>query len=219
MYEHRYEARCISAFVQQAVCLFRSGYRYYVVAEIPKKKDATRVDEKLIEGYGLGLDEWRRKRRKEAGLGNARYLRWERTFLLCATVDGPHLVKEREPVVDIREKGFRFAGYWIKQRFGRDGKWHTCVSIAPEKYRSLKAYMVERSTRWSHDRMCRELHCMPFEPWSDVRFQYLAIRAAVNRKRLSAGLSEIPKDVLRLRRKNIPVFVEREEESPLERAA
>ena len=53
--EYRCEATSVAGFVQQlAVAYVGRGYFFYIVGEIPERKDPHAVDEKLIAKYGLG---------------------------------------------------------------------------------------------------------------------------------------------------------------------
>jgi hypothetical protein len=47
---------------------------------------------------------------------------------------------------------------------------------------------------------------LPFEPYAPVRSQLLCILRAVNRARAAAGLPEVPRTCLRLRRRVVRPF-------------
>lgn len=105
--------RCVAtspeALVQQlAVNYLRHGYFWYVCGRIRHGKDPCRIDQKLIEKYGLDISERERARRKRAGLANVQYLRYGNWFILLAT-EGHHQFKqpaarggEREQIRDCR---------------------------------------------------------------------------------------------------------------------
>ena len=66
--EYRCEATSVAGFVQQlAVSYVGRGYFFYVIGEIPERKDPRVIDQRLIEKYGLGIGKATRARRKSAG--------------------------------------------------------------------------------------------------------------------------------------------------------
>lgn len=84
--EYRHEATSVEGFVQQiACCYLPHGFWWYVAGRIPTTKDPVVVDRKLMERYGVLLSKRMRARRKELGLANVHYLRYERFFVLLAS--------------------------------------------------------------------------------------------------------------------------------------
>ena len=69
-----------------------------------------RVDDKLVERYGIGISQWARARRKQAGRANMQYLRHGRFFVLLAT-HGEHRFFEEEGanVRDVRRRSIKHA--------------------------------------------------------------------------------------------------------------
>jgi len=66
----------VESFVQQlAVAYVQHGHWLYVTGEVPERKDARAVDEKLIERYGLNGSKWARARAKAVGRASVRYIR------------------------------------------------------------------------------------------------------------------------------------------------
>ena len=87
--------RCIASstegLVQQVtVSYLRHGYWWYVSGRIPRRKDAEKVDRKLIGKCGIDISERQRAARKAKGLATMPYIRHENWFLLLAT-EGHHL--------------------------------------------------------------------------------------------------------------------------------
>src|SRR5947209_4462088 len=94
--QYRCEATSAEGFVQQiASCYLPHGYWFYVTGFVPEGKDPRRVDEKLLDKYGIARSRQSRARRKLAGFANLHYLRFERTFVLLAT-HGTHPFFEEE---------------------------------------------------------------------------------------------------------------------------
>ena len=93
---NRHVATSPEGYVQQvAVCYLRHGYWFYVTGRIPARKDANAVDRKLIAKYEIDITERQRAYRKQRGLANMQYIRFDRWFLLLIT-DGHHPFKQEE---------------------------------------------------------------------------------------------------------------------------
>jgi hypothetical protein len=196
------------AFVQQlAVAYVSNGYWYYVTGCIPQHKDATRVDQKLIEKYDIAISKWTRSRRKRQGLASVQYIRHAHVFIIIAT-RGLHRFfgEEKTCIRDIRKEPVHFAGYSISYRRGIDRKWHPSVRIHPVEYNKLKNHYLDLATRRSVTGLSQELHRIPFEPYAPVRRQLLNILRAVNRARKKAGYEPVPVSALRLSRRVVKPF-------------
>jgi len=205
---YRYETATIEGFVQQlAVSYVTHGYWFYVTGIIPEGKEPRRVDEKLIEKYGIEVSKFTRARRKAAGLANIQYLRHERFFVLAAT-HGEHRFfsptgegGEGERIRDCRETPVKFASYAISHRGG-----HAHVRIELETFKELKAYFSEHACHWPTERLGRALGALPFEPYAPIRSQLFILLRLINRKRKTAGLELIPVECLRLARRIVRPF-------------
>jgi hypothetical protein len=223
---YRCEATSVVGFVQQfACCYVRHGYHYYVVGEIPPKKDPLAVDARIVERYGIGLSKFARARRKRAGLANVQYIRFRSFLVLCSTGPrGEHRFFDEHAsgqIRNIREQPLAFGGYSIGWHRGVDRRWHVSVRIHPERYRSLKAYLLEIATRRSVDQLVAEFAGLRFESYAPVRRQLIALLKAVNRTRKTAGLASVPFESLRMRRNIVRPFEssrERSSESGARRA-
>jgi hypothetical protein len=201
--EYRCEATSVAGFVQQlAVSYIGRGYFFYVVGEIPERKDPLVIDQRLIEKYGLGIGKATRARRKAAGLANIQYLRFQRSFVLLAT-PGKHPFFDREGslVRDAREVPIKFAGYAISYR-----DRHPHVRIEQSRYLEMKAYLsqmaVYRSRAWIEQEFGRMVH----EPYAPIRSQLFSILRAVNRRRKTAGCEIVDSTCIRVRRHVISPF-------------
>ena len=213
--EYRHEATSVTGFVQQLACHYLPhGFRWYVTGMIPEHKNPTITDQRLLDRYGVAISKRQRARNKELGQANLHYLRFERFFVIIAS-EGRHEFFEREGdrVRDIRRVPIRFWGYSISYRRGGktqagevDSGWHSHVQIDRERYKEERAYLLERSLRLSAEELAGELRGLPFEPYAPVRRQMLLLLRAVNAKRKTAGLDQLPSEVLRLRRKVVKPF-------------
>lgn len=200
---YRCEVPTIAGFVQQvAVSYLTHGYFFYVVGIIQPGKPVERIDEKLIERYGVDQSKWARSRRKRLGLSNVVYLRHERFFVLLAT-QGQHrfFEDERGGIRDFRRTPLRFASYAISYRSG-----HPHVRIAEPTMRDLKEQLRSLATNRSVEELGALLHGLPFEPYAPVRSQFCELLRGLNRVRHVAGLPPVPQSVLRLRRSPVRVF-------------
>ena len=208
MVSYRCEAASVQGFIQQlAVAYVGHTYWYYVTGRVPEGKDPRKVDEKLIEKYGVGISKWARARRKRAGVANLHYLRFERFFVLIST-RGRHRFFEEEPSFrDIRRDPLKFAGYSVSYKQGVDRKGHPSVRIHPEEYRRLRAYLLELAPHRSVENLSAVFRALPFEPYAPVRRQLLNLHRIVNRARDLAGFEPVPMAALRLRRRVVLPFV------------
>lgn len=211
--------RCITTsiegFVQQlASCYLRHGYWWYVAGLIPEWKNCDLVDQKLISKYEVDVSESTRARRKRAGKANLQYLRHERFFVLMATKGSHSFFKQESGAIrDVRRVPIKFHGYSISYRPGgrtrsgeKDPKWHAHVEIERTRYKDLRAYLLELAPHRSATRLATEFYNFPFEPYAPVRRQMLNLHRAVNRVRRSAGFSQLPMEILPLRRRVVKPF-------------
>lgn len=213
--QYRLEATSVTGFVQQLACHYLPhGYRWYVTGLIPEHKNPAKTDEKILTTYGIARSKRQRARNKELGQANLHYLRFERFFVILAS-EGRHEFFEREGdrIRDIRRVPIRFWGYSISYRRGGktrsgevDSGWHSHVQIDRERYKEERAYLLERSLRLPAEELAGELRGLPFEPYAPVRRQMLLLLRAVNAKRKTAGLDQLPSEVLRLRRRVVKPF-------------
>ena len=208
---YRCEATSVAGFVQQLACCYvRHGYHCYVVGEIPSRKDPCAVDARMVERYELGVSKFVRARRKRAGLANVQYIRFRGFFVICATEprEGHRFYEEHASaqIRNIREQPIAFAGYSIGWHRGVDRRWHVSVRIHPERYRSIKAHLLEISRRRSVEQIAKEFAELGFEPYAPVRRQLLSLLKAVNRERKVAGMARVPVECLRLRRAVVRPF-------------
>lgn len=200
---YRWNATSVEGFVHQlAVSYLGNGYWFYVTGEIPPGKDPGRVDEKLMGRYEIALSKWARARRKQTGIANLQYLRYERFFVLLAT-HGRHRFFEEEAsaIRDARKTPIRFHGYSISYRGG-----HPHVRIEQEEYKRVKSYFVELAVRRSAETLERELGKLRFEPYAPVRRQLLSILRAVNRERKEAGFRPVSGKCFRFKRRSCRPF-------------
>ena len=211
--------RCVASspegLVQQvAVCYLRHGYWWYVTGRIPKGKDRTAVDQKLIEKYEIALTDRQRAYRKKRRLANMQYIRYRDWFLLLATA-GHHPFKqqERRQIRDCRRHPIKFEGYSISYRRsgitpagGGQPKWHACVRIDPWTYRELKAFFLDRACHRSVDNLAADFARIPYARFAPVRRQLLTIQRMVNDARGRMGYEPLPHKALRLQRRIVQPF-------------
>jgi hypothetical protein len=203
--EYRCEAITVAGFIQQlAVAYVGRGYWFYVIGEIPERKDPRAVDEKLIAKYGLAVGKTARARRKAAGLANVQYIRYRRMFVLLAT-PGKHAFfeEEREFIRDARKVPIKFAGYAISYRAG-----HPHVRIEQRRYLELKALLVDAAIHRTKEGLEKEFGRLHFEPYAPVRGQEHAILREVNRRRATAQYEPISPSCIRVWREPVRPFGE-----------
>ncbi len=226
--EYRYLATSMAGFVKQVASNYvGKGYVYFVQGQVPAGKDATAVDRKLLSLYAVQIDSPERWRRKQAGLANVHYIRFERDWLLVAT-PGKHKFFERESgsIRDVRECPIKFHGYsirlapgqWKKKEDGkpreRDSKSRVRVQISKDRYRKLKAEFLHLATHRTAEKIAAKFWTLPFEPYAPVRKQLLEILRQVNAKRKKAGYSQVSPSVIRYRQRPVKVFQAERAELP-----
>jgi hypothetical protein len=203
--EYRCEATSVAGFIQQlAVAYVGRGYFFYVVGEIPERKDPRGVDERIIDKYGIAIGKATRARRKAAGFANLQYLRFQRAFVLLAT-RGRHrfFEEERKFIRDVREHPVKFGGYSVSHRSG-----HPHVRIEQNRYLEMKAFLLDVAIHRSKEWLEKELKRLPFEPYAPIRAQLYSILREVNRRRELARFEPISASAIRVRRRVVRPFEE-----------
>lgn len=218
---YKYETTSVTGFVQRiATCLLRHGYYYYVQGQVTGDKDPRAIDKKLLEKYGVVQSEWSRSRRKERGLANLQYLRFDQTWVLMAT-DGFHPMKsaEQSQLRDVREAPIQIAGYSIYVKRGDfkkklfpddvpvpDGKYHARVLISRERYKELRAHFLQVACHRTAEKLIAEINGLPFEPYKPVWRQLRKLVRLINKKRKAAGYAPLPMTAVRWRRTIVKAF-------------
>lgn len=136
------------------------------------------------------------------------FLRHGRFYVIIAT-DGVHpfFAAEAKRLRDIRRTPILFMGYSIGCRRERGGGvYHASVRINRDTMRELKRKLVGNATKADLGDLYRAFQTLPFEPYAPVRIQLLVLLKAVNRARAVAGLEQLPKSALRLRRSPVRPF-------------
>ena len=223
---YRCEAQSPEAVVQLiAASYLRHGFYWYVTGSIPAGKDPAVIDRKLIAKYGINVSEWERRHRKQRGIANAHYLRYQQWFIFMVS-EGHHALKqpagkggEGEHLRDCRRTPIRFQGYSISYRRAgvtpADGpapKWHAHVRIDDNTYRILKSRFVDLATHRTADTLGPEFGRIPFARYAPIRRQLLNILRAVNERRKQQSFELLPHSVLKLKRSPVPVYVRPEPE-------
>ena len=215
------EAQSPEAVVQLiAASYLRHGFYWHVTGSIPAGKDPGGIDRKLITKYGIDVSEWERRHRKQRGIANAHYLRFERWFILMVS-EGHHALKqpastggEGEHLRDCRRTPIRFHGYSISDRRagvtaagGSATKFHAHVRIDDDTYRMLRDRFVDLAIHRTAETLAHEFGRIPFARYAPIRRQLLNILRAVNERRKQQSFELLPHSVLNLKRTPVPVYV------------
>ncbi|TWU54721.1 hypothetical protein Poly51_34400 [Rubripirellula tenax] len=213
--KYRVETTSIQGFIQQIACSYlRHGYWFYVRGSIPPDKDPFVIDEKLLSKYKIAVSESTRARRKKGGRANLQLIRHQNVFVIMATKGiHPFFELESKTIRDIRHTPLQYAGYSVSYKPGgrkkdgsRDDKWHAHVALTRSFYLDLKATFTERAKVDSAERLALAFYELSVAPYAPIRRQLLTIHREVNRIRKIAGRTQIPTDVLPLRRKVVRPF-------------
>lgn len=203
---YRCEATSVAGFIQQlAVGYLGRGYYFYVLGQVPEGKDPKRVDDKLIEKYGIDIGKATRARRKALGLANVQYLRLRDRFVLLAT-PGKHefFLHEAGQVKDAREIPLKLFGYSLSYRAG-----HPHVRIEQTQYLKLKSYLVDVAVHRRCEWLEEQFRLLSYEPYAPIRTQLHCILREVNKRRKIAGYQLVSPSCLRSRRRIVRPFENR----------
>lgn len=227
--EYKYEATSMTGFLQRvATHLLTHGYYFFVQGTVADGKDPAVLDAKLIAKYDIAKSEGARRWRKQQGLGNVQYVRYERSWILMAT-HGDHSIREGEGsnLKDARRAPLRIGDYSIYVKRGNylkknsadgaaipDGRWRVRVLIAREPYRELCAHFLSIVNHRSAETLGQELYSLPYIPYAPVRKQLLKLLRLINAERQAAGYAKIPASVLQFKREIVRTF-----EPPIDQAA
>jgi hypothetical protein len=74
----------------------------------------------------------------------------------------------------------------------------------------LEAYFLERACQRSAEKLGWELWNLPFEPYAPVRRQLLNLLRHINQKRGMAGMEKVQGGMLRMKRKIVLPYAQRE---------
>lgn len=219
--KYRYEAKSIEGFVQiLASNYLPHGYWFYVTGRVPPGKSPEKIDQKLTQKYDIALSRQQRWRRKQEGLANLHYVRFEDFFVVLAT-HGRHrfFADEAAAVRDIRKYPLRFHGYSLSVKRGQfkkresgesdapaDDRHRVRVQIDRKTYRELSGYLLEMATRRSLEQVSAAFWKVPFEPYAPIRKQMLSLLRRVNSKRKAMGYEPVGVDAIRYRRQIVKPF-------------
>ncbi len=202
-WQYRYEATTVEGFVQQlAVAYLKNRYWFYVLGEVPEGKDPRAVDDKLVTRYGIDRTKWAKARAAKRGEAKVQYLRYRDTFVLLAT-RGEHrfFTAEATNIRDARETPIRFYGYSVGYKDG-----HPFVRIATAQYRELVEAFLGAALTASAEVLAVRFRALPFEPYGPVKVQLRRLLLRVNEVRRAAGLSRVPVECLRTKRRAVRPF-------------
>lgn len=219
--EFRYQATTLVGLVQYlAANILPHGYWFYVQGRIPEGKNPADVDEKLLSKYAILVSRQERARRKQKGLANLHYIRFERTFWLLATHGTHHFfAEEASRIRDVRRIPIQVGGYSLTVKQGgflkrdskerqavKDHRLRVRVQIARAEYGRWKAYFLELARHRRADALSAELSLLPFEPYAPIRKQLLNLVRLINQVRRAAGFQQVSPRVLRYRRQIVKPF-------------
>ena len=219
--KYRHEVTSVEGFVQMVASNYLPhGYWFYVTGRVPDGKDPSRIDEKILSKYGIELSRQQRARRKQQGLANLHYIRFQDLFVILATHgQHPFFAAEAVSVKDIRKYPLHFHGYSISVKRGgflkkqegeetasADGRYRSRVTIGREAFRNLASGLLEHATHRTVETLRWEFWNQPFEPYAPIRKQLLKVLQAVNAKRSAMGYEKLKPDCIRYSRNIVKPF-------------
>lgn len=173
---------------------------FYYVGRIPEHADPEAVDRKLIAKYQIPLNKDQAYRQRKAGRATARYLRYQRTFVLLSTHGQSVFLQERQ-FKDLRREPMKLFGYSIAHRKGK-----ASVRIEAQQFQILEEHFRSIATSIPCEALGREINELTFYRFKPVVKQLLALVRAVNEERAAWGLAPLDRDAVVLAKRPIPVF-------------
>ena len=159
-----------------------------------------------MDKYEISAHKQVRYRRRQRGLANVQYLRYERDFLLLAT-PGQHrwFKEEQQSIRDVRRVPIVFGDYSIRLTPGNylrkkpgakraqvDGKLRVRVIIRRRRIRQVKRELLAAAAGDNVDELIARFRELPFEPYAPVRRQLFSLLRQVNSLRRQQGLAAVP---------------------------
>lgn len=227
--QYRYVATSRAGFIKQLVLYARHGYIYYVKGHVRDGLDSERVDKKILDLYDVRKTDAQRYWKKQQGIANFQYLRFERNWVLMVTPgERPEQFTEREKNnvrnLEREDEPLIVEGYSIRRVMGeyirnrdkpegvkgplRDTKKRVRVQISQAAFRNLTARFLTHARKRSEEWYRMQFYHCGFEPYAPVRKQLLDLLRMVNDARAPHRLPKIKPDCIRYRMNPVKVFEE-----------
>jgi hypothetical protein len=162
----------------------RYGYVRYAQRHIPEGKDLQKVDTKLLDVYRVTDHHTTRARRKNKGLANVVYLRFQYTFLLLAT-EGDHETFNTIYSLDIRTNPLYIHHYSVGIKQNRPH-----IIIAPQHFKKLRHHAMAIALH-RYPKVAHFLTALSPFSFAGINNQRWKLYCEVNKKRKKAGLPRI----------------------------
>ena len=238
----RNEVPCVAvsrvAFVQQIQTLLRVpkpkpnqqagkkrppvGYFYYVTGYIaPRLRERPHVvDQAIIKKFAVTASKNKRFERRQKGLSNVAYLRYDRAFIIMATPgahnDGDHADffeehERRGELLDARLTAICLLDYAIKSVENPDGTRRARVAMTYSKYQKVRWQFIKKGLIFDRETLKKEFRKMAgFQPFGGVQLQFRKILEDVNAARRKKGFGKDqllePDEAIPRFRKPVTVF-------------
>lgn len=157
------------------------SYFRYVYFEVPERKDPTKVDQKIIEKYGVTSCRMRRARARQRGQASFQYIRLGHSCILLAT-DGAHPDFDNEQPYDFRDGPLRFSGYTVGLRNGE-----VSVEVETLVWRRTEK-LFKRIALHKHEQLQARIAALPFYRFMGVEKQKSRLIKSLNQRRRKARL-------------------------------
>ena len=181
----KYEAYSLGEMLRKiAIDYVRYGYCRYLIAEIPRTKDLSAIDHKLLKTYGITYCRTRRARRRAKGEAVVAYVRFGHRFILLAT-EGGHAEVEKQNFKDCRLQPIQLSGYTVGVKNAKP-----CVQISQKRYRALRKLLSGIALHNQKKLTDFFTRISPFSFPEILRQKYRLLKM-VNTKRKKAGLAAI----------------------------
>lgn len=181
----KYEAHSLGEMLRKvAIDYVRYGYYRYLLAEMPREKDAKVIDHKLLTLYKITYCRTRRARQRAKGEAVVAYVRFGHRFILLAT-EGDHTEIEKQNFKDCRVQPIHLSGYTIGVKNTKP-----CVQLSQKRYRALRK-LLSRIALHNKTKLTDFFNRIsPFSFPGILRQKYKLLKM-VNTKRKKAGLTSL----------------------------
>ncbi len=192
-----YVADSLGWFLSKMALYLRYGYFFYSVIEIPEGRDLEKIDQKIVKTYEVSFCRVKRKRRREKGLSNAIYIRFDHIFILMAT-EGEHGYFGEIPFRDFRDEPLHFSGYSIGIKNGKPN-----VIISPKRFKAIRKQVSAIALHNETKLTSYFQRISPFK-FAGISQQRWKLFREVNKRRKVAGLPQLEWEAAKgWRKKNV----------------
>ena len=180
----KHQADTLGEFLGKVALYMRYGYLRYALRTIPEGKELTNVDEHIQRDFSISCDRMARMRRRQKGLANVVFVRFNHTVIRLAT-DGTHELFDKIDALDFRQNPLHFSGYSI----GIKGH-KPYIQITGRRFKAIRKQAHSMALH-NHQKVTDYFKRISPYSFKGVADQRWKLFKEVNRRRKKAGLPRI----------------------------